>query len=141
MKKPQKSVYERKGKGEGCFSIITADGNVFAMAADDGADDIKAQAPTIPVFGTALIQLMEALKDQRQFLWRDRIAAVSNGHINFAACRVNRQLQQAVFRAEFDRVIYQVVDHLGDIFLGCIGKHRKSDTDRRTGADTAYCQI
>ena len=49
------------------------------MAAYDGFNDVKTQAPAVAVLGAGFVGFVESVKDQRQVLRRDGLALVGNG--------------------------------------------------------------
>ena len=91
------------------------------MAADDGLDDIKAQTPAVPILGAGFIQLMEAVKQQRQLVGGNGFAAVGNAHIELGSAGSDFHTQIAPFGAELHRIVQKVVDYLCDIVRTCPG--------------------
>ena len=83
------------------------------MGADQGLDDVKAEAPALLAAVAGLVDLVEPVEDQGQLLRRDGVALVGDGHIELAAADAQLQPQLAAGGAEFHRVVQQVVDHLG----------------------------
>ena len=117
------SIYKGECKSKGSTAVVATDRQIFTVAANNGADDVKAKSPTVPILGAALVQFMESLKKKRQLFRRNGFSLVGHGHINLVAGRMDGKLQQTFYRAEFYGIVHQVVDNLGDIFLGGIGKH------------------
>ena len=74
--------------------------------------------------GAALVQLVEPVKDQRQFFRGDGIAAVAHGDIDLIAAHPDGDIQNTRFGTEFHSVIHQIVHHLGDGIAVCLGVHR-----------------
>ena len=122
------TVYPSQGEGEFGLAVPAGDGNVLAVAANNGFYNIKAQPPAVPVQASAFVYLVEPVKDQRELLWGDGVAGVGDGDINLGAGFPEAQTQLAAGRAKFDGVINEVVGHLGDgvqLTLGIDGIFRE----------------
>ena len=57
-------VDQRHGEGKGCNIVLAGNRYVFAMAVDDGFDDVKAKTPAVPIQGAGFIDFVESVKDQ-----------------------------------------------------------------------------
>ena len=68
-------------------------GNVLAVAADDVFHNVQTQTPAVSVLGAAFIQLVEAVKYQRQLFWRNGLAIVAYANIGLSFAFPDGQIQ------------------------------------------------
>ena len=95
------SIDQGHGKGESGSAIPAGDGNILAVAAYDGLDDVQAKTPAIPVLGPGFIQLMEPVKDQRQLLRGNGVTLIGDGNIDLGGSLPDGQSELAPLGTEF----------------------------------------